>query len=363
MIKKLCVVLSFVMVFASANVLLAQGPDGEGRDDLSDIKERIEERKQKVEELRNYPELASERQEKPLEEKVFVQGSAVDFDVPPVMEEGRTLMPVRAVSEALDASVDWIAEEDKVVIERDGKTIEMVLGETEVTVNGNIEELEVPGQAQNGRTLVPLRFISEILGDRVDYHSETGEIDIGLDFTPPGHQDEDPDEDVQKSGEPTEIVESYWASYQSGDIDSALENVHGDMQDEIDLGIGLEQMTEDDEKILQEFELEALDYEVDADDSEQAFVQIEFTKPVFLEVLETYAYEATEVLVEMQEEGASEEEMDEKADELMKEIILEVDKVSYEEQVELRLEKDAWKIYELNFENMENRWTEVEEEL
>ncbi len=145
----------------------------------TEVRERIEDRLTAIEEFKNNPELAQERRNDPLEDKVFVRGEKIKFDVPPVIEHGRTLIPVRAVTESLGATVEWDDEKKEVKIEKDDITIEMILGEKTVTVDDQEMKLEVPGNTRNGRTLVPLRFISEILGDDVTYHNDTGEIDIG----------------------------------------------------------------------------------------------------------------------------------------------------------------------------------------
>lgn len=115
-----------------------------------------------------------------VEDRLFIHGKTMKFDVPPVIREGRTLVPVRAISEGLGAQVDWNQDLKKVTVTKDGKVIELILGSNVVTVNGQPHQLDVPAQLMNNRTLVPIRFISEILGVSVDYIDETGDIDIGL---------------------------------------------------------------------------------------------------------------------------------------------------------------------------------------
>ena len=115
-----------------------------------------------------------------LEERIFVRGELMEFsDVMPVLREDRVLLPLRAISEALGAKVDWDGENKVVTVERDDILIELEIGNNKVLVNGEEREIDVPASIENGRTLVPLRFVSEILGDKVEYDEETEEINIG----------------------------------------------------------------------------------------------------------------------------------------------------------------------------------------
>lgn len=117
----------------------------------------------------NFISAAAER-----EIKVTIDGKEVMFpDQKPIAENQRTLVPVRFVSEALGANVDWVQSEQKVKIEKDGQLIELVLGEKNVKAGDKTIELDVAAKAYNQRTLVPLRFISEALGCNVEWVQET----------------------------------------------------------------------------------------------------------------------------------------------------------------------------------------------
>ncbi|MBA1335031.1 MAG: hypothetical protein HPY66_0653 [Firmicutes bacterium] len=93
--------------------------------------------------------------------KVFVDGKKPEFDVPPVIRDGRTLIPVRAVVSSMGAEVDWDPEEKIVTIVKDGKTITLKIDSQEVYVDGEPFTLDVPATIIDGRTLVPGRFVSE----------------------------------------------------------------------------------------------------------------------------------------------------------------------------------------------------------
>ncbi|WP_018130266.1 copper amine oxidase N-terminal domain-containing protein [Effusibacillus pohliae] len=101
--------------------------------------------------------------------KVYVQGKRPNFDVQPFIKDGRTLIPVRAVSEALGADVKWNGETQTVTIRKGDITIELPIGSKTIKVNGQTATIDVPAQIADSRTVVPVRFISEFLGHQVQW--------------------------------------------------------------------------------------------------------------------------------------------------------------------------------------------------
>ncbi|MDI6601869.1 MAG: copper amine oxidase N-terminal domain-containing protein [Thermoanaerobacteraceae bacterium] len=110
--------------------------------------------------------------------KMTVKGKELQFDVPPVIKDGKTLIPVRAIMEALGATVKWDQSTNTVTIIKGNTTIQFVLGESKVLVNGNEVNLDVPAMEISNRTFVPLRFIAETLGEKVNYDNNTGDVNI-----------------------------------------------------------------------------------------------------------------------------------------------------------------------------------------
>ncbi|WP_051533947.1 copper amine oxidase N-terminal domain-containing protein [Desulfitibacter alkalitolerans] len=156
---------------------------------LMQLRERIMNRIQHQEYLRNLPdEVKREMRNRELKDRLYIRGNTLDFDVPPVLREGRTLVPVRAITEGLGAEVNWNNELKKITITKDDKIIELFLDSRIVLVNGEEYELDIPAQLINNRTTVPIRFVSEILGERVDFNEETGDIDIGLETVEDLHE-------------------------------------------------------------------------------------------------------------------------------------------------------------------------------
>src|SRR5574341_2256879 len=101
--------------------------------------------------------------------RVLVDGSPVLFDQPPVSIGGRVLVPLRGVFERLGAVVPWNPLNNTVLASRSGTQIQLTIGSRVAFVNGRQVMLDVPAMAVRGRTLVPLRFVSEAMGARVDW--------------------------------------------------------------------------------------------------------------------------------------------------------------------------------------------------
>ena len=111
--------------------------------------------------------------------RAWVNQRAVTLDQPPLISEtGRTLVPLRFIAEALSAEVQWDQADKKITYTKGPQEIVLHLNETAALVNGNLIDLEAPPVVINGRTLVPLRFISETMGFLVDWQDETQEVII-----------------------------------------------------------------------------------------------------------------------------------------------------------------------------------------
>lgn len=135
------------------------------------------------------PEAAKIREEdgKPGKDKAL--GLTVDGeerpwgDVPPVIKEGRVLIPIRGMMAALGAKVDWNAEDKMVTIELNDSILEIDFGALDE--NGmpafyfndvKIDGPDVPPKSINGRIVLPLRFIAEVFGLTVDFDAERNQV-------------------------------------------------------------------------------------------------------------------------------------------------------------------------------------------
>lgn len=104
---------------------------------------------------------------------VYVGGKQVTFDVEPMITGGRTLVPIRAVADRLGAVVGWDPATFTATVTLNGIKVEVTRDSKIAKVNGVEVTLDVPATIVNGRTLLPLRFVSENLGQQVDYHAGT----------------------------------------------------------------------------------------------------------------------------------------------------------------------------------------------
>ncbi len=100
--------------------------------------------------------------------KVRYNGGLIDFDDQfPIIEEGRTLIPVRAVSETLGAQVEW---KDETVYITNGKTqITLPIDSQTAFIDGEEITLDVSAKIINDRTMVPLRFVTQALDIEIDW--------------------------------------------------------------------------------------------------------------------------------------------------------------------------------------------------
>ena len=108
---------------------------------------------------------------------VSVNGNAIAFpDQPPVNAGGRLLVPLRAIFEALGATVNY--SNGTIRANRGTTNLELSLGSDQAIINGQRSTLDVPAQAVFGRTLVPLRFVGEAFGATVNYNPVTQAVTI-----------------------------------------------------------------------------------------------------------------------------------------------------------------------------------------
>ncbi|WP_342405574.1 stalk domain-containing protein [Brevibacillus sp. FSL K6-2834] len=104
--------------------------------------------------------------------QVKVDNVSVHFpDAKPFIDPStsRTMIPVRFVSEKLGASVDWDGANQTVTMTKDGKQISLKIGEKKAVVAGQEITFDAAATLQNNRTFVPLRFVSEAYGAKVDW--------------------------------------------------------------------------------------------------------------------------------------------------------------------------------------------------
>lgn len=100
---------------------------------------------------------------------LILDGEKLNLDVPPEIKNQRTMVPVRAVGEAIGAEVEWVQDKGQVVMTRAGSTVTMTLNSTTADIDGRKVEMDVAPYAVNGRTLLPARYVAEFFGQKVDW--------------------------------------------------------------------------------------------------------------------------------------------------------------------------------------------------
>lgn len=110
--------------------------------------------------------------------KVLVNGKKVTFDQEPMITEGRTLVPVRAIFEALGAEVGWDDATKTVTAQKSGVLVKLTIGSNELDVNGEVKVIDVPAQIVNSRTMVPARAVAEAFGCKVSWEENTRAVII-----------------------------------------------------------------------------------------------------------------------------------------------------------------------------------------
>lgn len=178
--------------------------------------------------------------------KLTLNGAPVETDVPAILNQGRTLVPVRALAEAFGAEVDWRAGDRQVAVTRGGTQLLLTLGSGTALVNGTETPLPDGVGAQlvsvggTERTLVPLRFLAETLGAGVEWDGKTWAADLVTEESPTL-----PPEWTQPPAEPSETETPALAGYavvlDAGHGGSASGAVYGGiMEKDLTLPITLE---------------------------------------------------------------------------------------------------------------------------
>lgn len=116
--------------------------------------------------------------------EIYNGDKEIKTDVPAMVTSGRTLVPARAVSEALDAKITWDGAKKCATVTKGSDTITLTIGSSKATVNGksvalpsdiSVELISYKGSA---RTMVPFRFISEQLGAKVAWNNTAKRVTI-----------------------------------------------------------------------------------------------------------------------------------------------------------------------------------------
>lgn len=110
--------------------------------------------------------------------RVTINGRALTLEVAPTVQDGRTLVPMRAIFEALGARVHFDSATRLIRAARRESMVILQLGSRKAWVNGPETEIEAAPVSVQGRTMVPLRFVAEALGAEVNWNANTRVVAI-----------------------------------------------------------------------------------------------------------------------------------------------------------------------------------------
>ena len=113
---------------------------------------------------------------------VLLDGEKLSFERPPVIIDGRTLVPLRAIFEAMGADVEWDEDTETITSKKGSTEITMLLGSGKMEKNQTNIYLDVPSRIIDDYTMVPARAVAEGMGAKVDWNNDTRTVYI--DTTP-----------------------------------------------------------------------------------------------------------------------------------------------------------------------------------
>ena len=121
-----------------------------------------------------------------LETEVFVNTLKVETDAQPVIKNGVTYVPFRAIAEAFGCRASYDQINRAVLIESDGIAVEMIIDSVEAVVNGQPVKMNAPAMILNDRTMVSVRFVAETLKSEVvwkpGYEDDWGSMDNAVEI-------------------------------------------------------------------------------------------------------------------------------------------------------------------------------------
>lgn len=109
---------------------------------------------------------------------VTIDGIRQSYEQPPVIVDGTTLVPLRAIFEALGANITWDSGTQTVIARKEFKQVTLTVGDARGFIDSREQKLDQPATIVDGHTMVPLRFVSEAFGCQVGWDGETKTVAI-----------------------------------------------------------------------------------------------------------------------------------------------------------------------------------------
>lgn len=116
--------------------------------------------------------------------EVYINGELLEVERSPMLINNRVLVPLRSIFSALGATVTWDQKTQSITAVKEDRNVKLTVGSKQAFINGKETTLDVPAQIFNGQTFVPVRFVSEALGAKINWDSKNRIIAIGLQSAP-----------------------------------------------------------------------------------------------------------------------------------------------------------------------------------
>lgn len=145
--------------------------------------------------------------------KVKVDNDYVEFDVQPQLIGGRTMVPLRAIFEAIGATVSWEAETSTITAYNETHIVKATIGNETMTVDGEKHTMDVSPMIIDGRTLVPARFVAEAFDCDVEWDSESLTVNITttpIDYTQVEKDTNSQTNEVNSNSENNSVESKYY---------------------------------------------------------------------------------------------------------------------------------------------------------
>lgn len=125
-----------------------------------------------------FPMLFQSQAQAAVKINILIDGVQLRTSQSPVMIQGRVMLPMRAMFEALGAKINWSQRTQTVTAVKDGTKIVLKINAKTATINGKTVRMDVPAKNLKGATMVPVRFVSEALGEKVGWSSRTKTVTV-----------------------------------------------------------------------------------------------------------------------------------------------------------------------------------------
>ena len=113
---------------------------------------------------------------------ILINNNYIISEVEPFIENNRTYVPIRLITSELGYSVNWNALDKSVTVSKDNQKMVFKVNSDECTVNGENQHFDGKVLIRKNRTFIPLRFMAQTLGEKVDYNNESKTVVINSDY-------------------------------------------------------------------------------------------------------------------------------------------------------------------------------------